>query len=157
MNTGPSVEAPSPPSGPLVAIVGHSDIVWHPSSAVEFRSSTVVDRDVSLAAFRRFYIFSIFSWKVVHYLSFSFSPSLRLLSQCISCVLKHFRCQRYRTYFIRSTLVSKRKSRDCFPILQSKLQTRQFRMVSWFSIDYFRRYFYNFARFRRYGICWKNL
>ena len=154
MNTGPSL-APSPLSGPLVAIVGHSNIVWHPSSAVEFRNSTVLDRDVSLAVFRSLYIFSIFSRKVVHL--FTFSPSLRLLSQCISCARKHFRCQRYRTCFIRSTLVSKRKSRDCFPISQSKLQTRHFQMVSSFSIDYFQGYFYNSARFRRYEICWKNL
>lgn len=157
MNTGPSVEAPSPPSGPSVAIVGHSDIVWHPSSSVEFRNSTVLDRDVSFAVFHSLYIFSVFSRKVVHYPSFSFSPSLRLYSQCISCARKHFRCQRYRTCFIRSTLVSKRKSRDCFLISQSKLQTLHFQMVSWFSIDYFQGYFYNFARFWRYGICWKNL
>lgn len=157
MNTGPSVESPSPPSGPLEAIVSHSDIVWHPSSSVEFRNSTVLDRDVSFTVFRSLYIFSVFSRKVVHYSYFSFSPSLRLHSQCIYCARKHFRCQRYRTCFIRSTLVSKRKSRDCFPISQSKLQTPHFQMVSWFFIHYFQRYFYNFARFRRYGICWKNL
>lgn len=156
MNTGPSVEAPSPPSGPLVAIVGHSDIVVILARQLNFETRLCWSGTFR-SLFSVVYIFSVFSRKAAHYPSFSFSPSLRLHSQCISCARKHFRCQRYRTCFIRSTLVSKRKSRDCFPMSQSKLQTLHFQMVSWFSIDYFQGYFYNFAWFRRYRICWKNL
>ena len=74
-NTGPSVEALSPPLDPLAAIVGYGDRCrWHSNSAVEFRNSTVLDRDVLFAVPRDLCLFvGVFLRKPVSLLFFIFT------------------------------------------------------------------------------------
>lgn len=102
----------------------------------------MLGRDVLFAVLRDLSLFvGVFLRKPVSLLFSRLSSSRRLPSPCMSRSCRNFRCRRYRTSFTRSTLASRRRSRDCSPISRSKLRAHLLRMVSCFSIDQVQRYF----------------
>lgn len=138
-NTDSSMEASSPPSDPFFAIVGYAKV----TSQLGTRQLNFETRlwwiETSLVyRYSRSFVFHLLVKKlrVRDFVSFLFYSFLIVISvycsRCMSRSCKNFRCHRCRTSFIRSTLASKKRSRDYLSIFRSRQKTHLFQMVSQF-------------------------
>lgn len=132
--------ASSLPPDPFFAIVGHGDILARQLNfEARLRWVGIVPRRLrDFLSFQRL-LRSKVPVRACFILLFSFCSScdypLSKFSErprCMSRSCKNFRCLRCRTSFIRSTLASRRRSRDYSSISRSNLILHLFLMVSRF-------------------------
>lgn len=114
---------------------------WHPTSALGSWISKLDcggSRRLSFIVYSRSFVFHLLVKKLrardfASFLSYLFLVVISFYcSRCMSRSCKNFRCHRCRTSFIRSTLASKKRSRDYLSIFRSRQKTRLFQMVSQF-------------------------
>lgn len=139
-NTDSSMEA-SHPHHQILSSRSLVRLKWHPTSALgswiskldcggSKRLSFIVIRDLSSSIFL---VKKLRARDFVSFLSYLFLIVISFYcSRCMSRSCKNFRCHRCRTSFIRSTLASKKRSRDYLSIFRSRQKTHLFRMVSQF-------------------------